>query len=836
MGKASAASATASLRSSYPGVRLVLVTGICGGVPRAAGTGEEMVLGDVVISKTVVQYDLGRRYPDGFVTKDTVEDSLGKPDKNIRSLVTIFETDLGRERLEKRTAAILQDIQNTAARKGRGGKYRYPGAAQDKLFLPEYQHKHRLLLSTCLCAESTEGSDGVCQESRNLSCDEIGCDDKYLVRRGRLETNQRLELDDGNEAQSPAIFVGRIASGDSVLKSGEHRDMLAKRHGIIAFEMEGAGIWDEIPCIVVKGVCDYADSHKKKKWQDFAAAMAASATKALLERYSHTGNQTYMRTDSQTHNQTHSHPAHWTVPFGRNGAFVGRQTILSRLLEKIPPNANKDDCQWTVIEGLGGVGKTQIALEAAFRLRDQDQHCSVFWMPVVDATIFETAYREIGRKLQIHGIENDNADVKALVKATLSDERAGQWLLVIDNADDSSLLFGDPKDADGESLPLLSYLPSSPNGSILFTTRHHDVAVALDIPWSNTITVNEMSDAESLDLFKATIPEELVQDTESTMTLLNLLVNLPLAIRQASAYMTRNSMSTTQYLEIYQESDQGQMDLLSEDFNDRHRYKNIRNPVATTWLISFRQISEHNPLAADYLRFICFLAEKDIPLSLLPPAPKRRAAEAIGTLKAYAFLTARERDDSYDIHRLVQVAARNWLRETEEWPVWATKTLQRIAEAFPFPEHENREIWVRFLPHAQNILQLRGFGGTDEDAEYNLLFNVAESFWLLGKYQYAEAMHRQALMLKEKVLGSEHPSTLDSMNNLALVLDSQGKYEEAEAMHRQALMLKEKVLGREHPSTLDSMNNLAIVLDNQGKYDDAEAVIKRRGTSTEPDG
>ncbi|KAK1948697.1 hypothetical protein LY78DRAFT_595338 [Colletotrichum sublineola] len=69
------------------------------------------------------------------------------------------------------------------------------------------------------------------------------------------------------------------------MKSGEHRDRVAQEHGIIAFEIEGAGVWEEMPCIIVKGVCDYADSHKNKLWQDFAAAMAASATKALIKRY-----------------------------------------------------------------------------------------------------------------------------------------------------------------------------------------------------------------------------------------------------------------------------------------------------------------------------------------------------------------------------------------------------------------------------------------------------------------------------------------------------------------------------------------------------------------------
>ena len=89
-------------------------------------------------------------------------------------------------------------------------------------------------------------------------------------------------------------------------------------------------------------------------------------------------------------------------------------------------------------------------------------------------------------------------------------------------------------------------------------------------------------------------------------------------------------------------------------------------------------------------------------------------------------------------------------------------------------------------------------------------------------------MHRQTLELREKVLGQEHPDTLTSMNNLAMVLSSQGKYEEAEEMHRQTLELREKVLGKEHPYTLTSMNNLAVVLSSQGKYEEARRCIDRR--------
>lgn len=112
-----------------------------------------------------------------------------------------------------------------------------------------------------------------------------------LVVRQRLEEikqreeSLRIGTEVTNTAYNLAIFVGVVGSGDAVMKSGVDRDRIAAEHEIIAFETEGAGLWDEVPCIVVKGVCDYADSHKNKRWQPYAAATAAAAVKALLGRY-----------------------------------------------------------------------------------------------------------------------------------------------------------------------------------------------------------------------------------------------------------------------------------------------------------------------------------------------------------------------------------------------------------------------------------------------------------------------------------------------------------------------------------------------------------------------
>ncbi|UKZ96573.1 uncharacterized protein TrAFT101_011355 [Trichoderma asperellum] len=528
MGKASAASTAANIRWSYRHVRLCFLVGVCGGVPQTGS--KEILLGDVVVGKAIVSYDFGRQYPDGFTLKDGIESNMAKPDRYIRKQLAVFETSNGCLRLQEEIASFLKKLQAKATQQGCGTKYSYPGTDEDRLFMPGYRHKHHIS-PTCICSKCEKGSDPVCEDAVKSSCHDLGCAEQYLVPRTRLKRKREGDI---KKAQDPAIHIGSVGSGDRVLKSGEHRDSIAKPKGIIAFEMEGAGIMEEIPCVIVKGVCDYADCHKSKKWQDFAAATAASALQAILG---------YIPpAKSQVPRQ-----GHFLVPFGRNESFTGREDILQRLIMRTNPGANKDDCQRTAVEGLGGIGKTQIALEVAFRLHDAYPDCSIFWVPAVEATGFENAYRKIGQSLGVAGIDEDSADVKTLVKAALSRNDAGAWLLIVDNADDTDLVCG--------PTGVFRSLPFSRMGSILFTTRNHQAAVGLDIPETGVVRIPEMNQTEATELLQRSLKKSQTQDAASLTSLLDFLAYLPLAIKQASAYMAKTGMAISRYLQHCRSSD-----------------------------------------------------------------------------------------------------------------------------------------------------------------------------------------------------------------------------------------------------------------------------------------
>lgn len=293
VGKVSAASAASSFRSSFPKITLTLLTGICGSVPYTSD-GEEIFLGDVVISKTVIQYDLGSQHGEDFLTRETLDDRLGRPGPNIRNLVHVAETTHGRGRLETRAAVLLEQLQhNVTQRKMRkpAVNYEYPGIFKDRLFEPSYRHKHRTSSPDRWCNDCDKSEEAACDHSHTLPCDELGCENKHLVHRKGLHEYQlpksQLDVQDP-EVRNPSIFIGCFGSGDTILKSAMHRDQISRRHSILAFEMEGAGIWDELPCIIIKGISNYADGHwnaDNPSWKYFAAATAAATARALIERY-----------------------------------------------------------------------------------------------------------------------------------------------------------------------------------------------------------------------------------------------------------------------------------------------------------------------------------------------------------------------------------------------------------------------------------------------------------------------------------------------------------------------------------------------------------------------
>jgi nucleoside phosphorylase len=236
IGIASAASVATALLNRFPNVRMGLMVGIGGGAPSYE---TDVRLGDVVVSQPrnghggVVQYDMGKRLPNGKFERTS---HLVSPPKLLLSALAQVQTKHLLD--EGLFGSYLSKLE---------GKARFKRPTPDRLFQSDYQHK--------------TGSD--CQ----------GCDGQKLIER-----------DPRSEDEAVQFHYGTIASANSLIKDGIERDQICQDLGgdIVCFEMEAAGLMNNFPCLVIRGICDYADSHKNKIWQPYAAATAAAYAKEVL--------------------------------------------------------------------------------------------------------------------------------------------------------------------------------------------------------------------------------------------------------------------------------------------------------------------------------------------------------------------------------------------------------------------------------------------------------------------------------------------------------------------------------------------------------------------------
>lgn len=277
IGKVAAASAATSFSLSYTRVQLALLVGVCGGVPQTSD-GVEIFLGDVVVSQQLVQYDFGRRLSDRFRRKNTFADGHSRS-PTLHGFMKTIQTDRYLDLLPKIALKRLMSMQARCP-----GKYDHLNASEDKLFRSEYRHKHRQPAGCAICNQCTCIVRPTCDVALTSTCQDLKCDDHELVYRRRLDKQNEPTFPSATLPRM-SVHFGAIASGDSVMKSAADRDEIAETHNVIAFEMEGAGVFTSLPCLVIKGVCDYSDSHKDKRWQNYVAAIATCVMKTLLMWY-----------------------------------------------------------------------------------------------------------------------------------------------------------------------------------------------------------------------------------------------------------------------------------------------------------------------------------------------------------------------------------------------------------------------------------------------------------------------------------------------------------------------------------------------------------------------
>lgn len=522
------------------------------------------------------------------------------------------------------------------------------------------------------------------------------------------------------------------------------------------------------------------------------------------------------------------HPALWNVPYKRNQYFTGQEETLHRLHQALRSINAVGLTQAQGISGLGGIGKTQIAVE--FTYRYSTEYEAVFWVRADSTTALISSFLEIAHLLQLP--ERREQDQRIIVEAVLRWLRLyTRWLLIFDNMDDPDL--AEP------------FLPIAGPGHIIFTTRAHapgNFAHSLEVSQMDPETgaLLLMRRAELL-LLQARLSTASNQDRDLACSISRELDGLPLALDQAGAYIKETPSTLAHYLLLYQ---QRRADLLKLRGSESQDYPST---VATTWSLSFEKVSQANPAATDLLTLCAFLAPDAIPENIFTlgapylgdllgsvAANQHRFNLACREALRFSLVSRAGDDEVLSMHRLVQEVLRENtpVKKQQGWRLLPTafskhKTMttrqeweQRavLAVNAACPKVQDVEAWPScetWVPHAlicaNWIKQEKFFSQESTD-----LLNQA-GFYLDARARYGEAetVHRSNLSIYEQQFGANHPYMAQALNNLAALYQHQGKYTAAEPLLQRVLVITEQQLGHQPSSSKIKLNNQSKIYSDQ---------------------
>jgi len=493
------------------------------------------------------------------------------------------------------------------------------------------------------------------------------------------------------------------------------------------------------------------------------------------------------------------------VPYLRNVYFTGRSQLLQDLHTELTGIGVAALSQVAAIAGLGGIGKTQTAVEYAYRHFPVDYDW-VFWVKAETELSAVTDLASIGRSLDLAGATLDELAMQ--MRQWL--ETHDRWLLIFDNADQPELL--------------KSVLPRRHAGRILLTSRaRRFVSVGIRAP----LEMGKLSLKESI-AFLGDRTQRLELDTTelaAVEALARELDGLPLALEQAGAYLDQMQVRFAVYLSHYR---QQRLALLERQMPETGDYP---ASVATTWLLNFEEAGRRSPLAMQILQVSAVLAADDIPEVLLQQsqlglvADELMLAEGLAALASFSLI---QRDRGfYSIHRIVQEVV--WQGLAAEVRLdWLERAIATLNVVFPdVSKFENWQIGGQLIPHVQAIVERLEVDPLSAP-EVGLLLNEG-GYYLnaQGRYSEAEPLYKKSLSIRERQLGVNHLAVAVSLNNLAMLYRAQGRYSEVEPLYKKSLSIRERQLGSDHPDVAQSLNNLAALYYSQGRYSETESLCVR---------
>ncbi|KAF4870301.1 Regulatory protein AfsR [Colletotrichum siamense] len=744
-GITSAATVARDMLHSFPNVRIGLMVGIGGGAPSQK---HDIRLGDVVVSTPnggrggVFQYDFGKT-----IQNCKFQDTgfLNQPPLLLLSAVTTLKG-----KYQMKGHRLIDEVDKNIGKIKKKSAYRQPVQASDRLYKSNIVH-----YSSC--------------------CDDVcGDDTANLIARAER----------GEEDDNPAIHYGLIASGNQLMKDAYIRDILIKEKDVLCFEMEAAGLMNHFPCLVIRGICDYSDSHKNKEWQGFAAMMAAAYAKDLLYQIA-------PDTVEAEKPILNSKRAQFVVPFRRDSDFVNRPDIWSWIETRY---AGSEMC--FALVGLGGFGKSQVAIQFAHQVHDTSPDTSIFWVNASTRATFQDSYRSVAEALELPDRHDPGVNVLALLRDWLQREDVAPWLLIVDNADDIEMLTKINDQNDG-SMPIASYLPKTGNGKILVTSRSWDAAEKLTDNGKMILRVLKMETLQALQLLQRKLGQDI--DEIAALRLADFLDHIPLALNQAAAYIYRRSRATIQsYLDDLQRSDKRKDALLRSDRGDARRYPGVSNSVVLTWQLTFEKIKKEQPRAADLLSLMSCFQAQNIPEYMLHHYNSNFSdaeesddhddgdlEDDLEVLQGYSLVTMAATSGFCEMHPLVQFCTQAWIRDFGLPELWKRRFLKSASQHFPSGNFETWEQCQTLMPHLQPLLNQKPSEESDRLVWSRLATNVAFYLYKLGDYSRAEVIAQDVLSIHMESLGRQHHSTLRSMARLAFTYKEQWRLKEAEELEVQ---------------------------------------------------
>lgn len=651
-------------------------------------------------------------------------------------------------------------------------------------------------------------------------------------------------------SEEPRCVIAAMASGmavrqdDPFLWLREHYD-----RNTVGLDMEAATFYQALRAVshihglVVKGVCDHANMNKRDTYHDYAARASAVYLLTFIQEY--VTEQTMPRRDVPPSSKRAASSEVWNVPHARNPYFTGRDELLDQLHRQLLPAEQNNSTkigrvaltQPQAIKGLGGIGKTQIAVEYAYRSRDQGHYTHTFWVNAASAETIITSFMTIAELLPSFSARNET-DQRKLVEAIKRwlEECEQPWLLIFDNVDRA------------DDLPLIQqYLPQRGNGGVLLTTRANAVgslAASIEVGamdrWDGTLFLlrrTQLFDHTSI----MDASDEEVEMVNVARSIVDALDSFPLALDQAGAYIEETKCDLADYLQLYQDH---RKDLLA-----RRGYQVTDYPdsVATTWSLSFQKVEQANPAAAELLRLCAFLAPDAIPEELISnstlhwsPLLQRAAIDpfvfdqTIAELLKFSLVKRHYGNRVLSIHRLVQAV----LIDTMELDVqrsWAERVVLAVNEIFPKKGTltlKGDEQYRRYLDQAQacNSLLLHYKLPLLEGAD---LLTRAGCYIRSSSPDTAEPILEHAFEIREQRLEADHPTLASSLFELATSYSdarrssTRGRWGKAEQLFLRALEIQEQQLGVEHLETAYTLDGLATLYITQGKYAEAEPLLLR---------